>query len=49
MHLIANDGAGRSSTDASISLESHLLALAAEESRISGKVIEFQTYTGDYK
>ncbi len=49
VHLIANDGAGRSSTDASISLESHLLALAAEESRISGKVIEFQTYTGDYK
>lgn len=31
-------------TDASISVESHLMALAAEESRISGKTIDFSNY-----
>lgn len=47
VHLVSTDGAGRSNTDASISLESHLMALAAEEARISGRVIDFQEYTGE--
>lgn len=44
VYLISKDGAGYSNTSASISLESHLMALAAEDSRRSGSIIDFQKY-----
>lgn len=31
-------------TDAAVSVESHLMALAAEEARISGQVIDFEEF-----
>ncbi len=43
LRTVAEGAGGR--TDASISVESHLMALAAEESRISGKTIDFLNYS----
>lgn len=48
VHLAASDGTGgarlRSRTDAAVSVESHLAALAAEESRLTGRTIEMRAF-----
>ncbi len=44
VQLVAADGKKLSKTNAEVSVESHLIALAAEESRISGETIDFQKY-----
>lgn len=44
--LVARDGNGVSVTDVSVSVDSHLMALAAEESRLKGKVIDFREFRG---
>ena len=48
VRLVASDREGapcaRSRTDAAVSVESHLAALAAEESRITGRTIEMESY-----
>lgn len=42
VRMIRGEKAGK--TDASVSVESHLMALAAEEARLSGRVIDFSEY-----
>lgn len=42
VRMIGEGKAGK--TDASVSVESHLMALAAEESRVKGTVIDFADY-----
>lgn len=42
--LVAADGRAERRTDAAVSIESHLMALAAEESRITGAAIDFVQY-----
>ena len=44
--LIANDGKGIRTTDVSVSVDSHLMALAAEESRQYAKIIDFREFRG---
>lgn len=46
--LIRNDGQGVRTTDVSVSVDSHLMALAAEESRRKGKVVDFCEFRGRY-
>lgn len=42
--LVAADGKLAERTSAALSVESHLMALAAEESRVTGKTIDFMQY-----
>lgn len=42
--LIAADGRGERRTEASLSVESHLMALAAEQSRVEGRTVDFAKY-----
>ncbi len=42
--LVSRDGNGKSMTDVSVSVDSHLMALAAEESRLSGEVVDFKSF-----
>lgn len=44
VQLIAADGELKNRTNAAVSVESHLMALAAEESRLSGETIDFEAY-----
>lgn len=41
VQLVALDGVGSSRSNAEVSVESHLMALAAEESRVRGETIDF--------
>lgn len=42
--LIASGGEVKNRTNAQVSVESHLIALAAEESRVTGKTVDFEDY-----
>lgn len=44
VELMAGDGDGVCATDVSVSVDSHLMALAAEESRREGTVVDFRAY-----
>lgn len=44
VELIAGDGNGVCATDVSVSVDSHLMALAAEESRKKGTVVDFREF-----
>lgn len=44
VRLVAADGEMLSKSNAEVSVESHLMALAAEESRVSGETIDFVKY-----
>ena len=46
--LVAGDGAGVRTTDVSVSVDSHLMALAAEESRKTAEVVDFKKFRGRY-
>lgn len=49
VNLVANDGKVKGKTEASLSVQSHLMAFAAEKSRVSGRVTDMEEYLEELK
>ncbi|MGN0365912.1 MAG: Gfo/Idh/MocA family protein [Suilimivivens sp.] len=49
VRLLRNTGEGIQGQNTEVYIDSHLLAFAAEESRVSGKVVDFKEYKGKFE
>lgn len=48
VRLVASDGKAENRTNADVSIASHLMTLAAEESRLTGKTVEMEAFVQKY-